>query len=160
MSMLFIDPSPQPQPVQAPVQANVPRWEHFAHQADIGIRGYGRTLEEAFVQTALALTAVITEPRCVEAHSAVTLECRAPDQELLLIDWLNALIFEMATRHQLYCGFDVHIHGQHLHATAWGEPLDIDRHQPAVEVKGATFTALRVAEIEPDVWLAQCVVDV
>lgn len=160
MNLLFIDThTPQPPPNALP-QPTVPRWEHFAHQADIGVRGYGRTPEEAFAQTALALTAVITEPQRIEAHSAVTLECRAPDLELLLVDWLNALIFEMATRHQLFCAFDVHIHGHHLHATVWGETLEVWRHQPVVEAKGATFTALRVAEVEPDVWMAQCVIDV
>ena len=37
------------------------RWEHFHHESDIGIRGFGSTREKAFEQAALALTAVITE---------------------------------------------------------------------------------------------------
>jgi SHS2 domain-containing protein len=135
-------------------------WEHFPHAADIGVRGYGRTPDEAFAQAALAMMAVIAEPRRIEAHEAITLDCRAPDLELLLTDWLNALIFTMATRHLLFCCFDVHITGHHLRATAWGEPLDAARHQPAVEIKGATFTELRVACLGPELWLAQCVVDV
>ena len=139
---------------------HAPSWEHFAHQADIGVRGYGHCPEEAFNQTALALIAVITDPRCIEPHETLTLECRAPDLELLLVDWLNALIFEIATRHMLFCAFDVSIKGHHLHATAWGETIDPARHQPAVEVKGATFTELHVRAIEPDLWMAQCVVDV
>lgn len=147
-------------PEQFPAPKPTVGWEHFAHAADIGVRGYGRTPDEAFAQTALALTAVITDPLRIQAHCAITLECRAPDLELLLVDWLNALIFEMATRHLLFCAFDVHIHGHHLHATAWGEALDIARHQPTVEVKGATFTELRVTANGPDAWLAQCVVDV
>ena len=146
-----------PPPSAAPT---APRWEHFAHAADIGVRGYGRTPDEAFAQAALAMMAVIADPERIEAHQTVTLECRAPDLELLLTDWLNALVFAMATRHMLFCGFDVHITGHHLHATAWGEPLDAERHQPAVEVKGATFTELRVACLDSELWLAQCVVDV
>lgn len=151
------DRSPGPPPRVPPM---APSWEHFAHAADIGVRGYGRTPDEAFAQAALAMIAVITEPQRIEAHETVTLECRAPDLELLLADWLNALVFTMATRHLLFCGFDVHITGHHLHATVWGEPLDTARHQPAVEVKGATFTELRVASLDPGLWLAQCVVDV
>jgi SHS2 domain-containing protein len=143
-----------------PPESRPPCWEHFAHAADIGVRGYGRTPDEAFAQAALAMMAVITDPQRIEAHETVTLECRAPDLELLLADWLNALVFTMATRHLLFCGFDVQISGHHLHATAWGEPLDALRHQPAVEVKGATFTELRVACLGPELWLAQCVVDV
>ncbi|HWS02470.1 MAG TPA: archease [Gammaproteobacteria bacterium] len=141
-------------------QPHAPSWEHFAHQADIGVRGYGHCPEEAFNQTALALIAVITDPRCIEPHETLTLECRAPDLELLLVDWLNALIFEIATRHMLFCAFDVSIKGHHLHATAWGETIDPARHQPAVEVKGATLTELHVEAIEEDLWMAQCVVDV
>jgi SHS2 domain-containing protein len=43
-------------------------WEHFSHDADIGIRGIGATKEEAFEQVAIALTAVITDPHCVAAQ--------------------------------------------------------------------------------------------
>lgn len=50
--------------------------------------------------------------------------------------------------------------GEHLTATAWGEPVDIARHQPAVGIKGATYTELKVAKIESGEGLAQCIVDV
>ena len=135
-------------------------WEHFAHAADVGVRGYGRDPGEAFAQTALAMMAVIANPQQIEAREAIRIECRAPDLELLLVDWLNELIYEIATRHMLFCAFDVHLLGHHLQATVWGERLDPARHQPAVELKGATYTELRVAEQRPDLWVAQCVVDV
>lgn len=135
------------------------RWEHFAHEADMGVRGIGRTREEAFAQAALALTAVITDPANVRAVEPVTVTADAPDDELLLVDWLNALIYEMATRHLLFARFEVHLTDHHLDAHAWGEPVVNERHQPSVEVKGATYTALRVAQ-ENGMWIAQCVVDV
>jgi len=135
------------------------RWEHFAHAADMGVRGIGATKHEAFEQAALALTAVITDPAAVAPKAAIAIECEAPDDELLFVDWLNALVYEMATRHWLFGRFEVRLDGRRLQARAWGEPTDIARHQPAVEVKGATYTALRVAK-ENDVWVAQCVVDV
>lgn len=135
-------------------------WEHFHHQADIGVRGIGPSLAEAFEQAALALTAVITDLAWVRAEIPVSIQCEAPDRELLLADWLNALIFEMATRRMLFARFQVSIRDQRLEATAWGELVDPPRHQPAVEVKGATYTELRVAEVPGDRWLAQCVVDV
>ena len=135
------------------------RWEHFTHDADMGVRGIGRTREEAFVQAAFALTAVITDPANVRTVEPVAIEASAPDDEMLLVDWLNALIYEMATRLLLFARFDVRIDDHHLHATAWGEPVVNERHEPAVEVKGATYTALRVAN-ENGIWIAQCVVDV
>lgn len=134
-------------------------WEHFAHGADIGVRGLGATKAEAFEQAALALTAVITEPQGVAAQQTVQIRCEAPDDELLLADWLNALIYEMAVRRMLFGGFHVELDGTRLTAQARGEPVSVPRHHPAVEVKGATYTTLRVAPVEGG-WLAQTVVDV
>ena len=135
-------------------------WEHFAHGADIGIRGIGPTKEAAFEQIALALTSVVTDLKLRAAERAVPIACEAPSDDLLLVDWLNALVYEMATRRMLFSAFVVTIEDSRLHATAWGEPVDRIRHEPAVEVKGATYTALRVERLEDGHWLAQCVVDV
>jgi SHS2 domain-containing protein len=136
------------------------RWEHFPHAADVGVRGFGATPEQAFEQAALALTAVVTEPAAVAATEMISLSCEAPDRELLLADWLNALVYEMATRGMLFSRFEVWLEGERLKAKAWGEAVDIARHHPAVEVKGATYTSLRVAQQPDGGWLAQCVVDV
>jgi tRNA nucleotidyltransferase (CCA-adding enzyme) len=135
-------------------------WEHFHHVADIGVRGEGVSLAEAFAQAALALTAVITDPALVDSRRAVTIRCEAPDRELLLVDWLNALVYEMSTRGMLFARFEVSIDDNGLSATAWGEPIDPRRHRPAVEVKGATYTELRVGQGADGHWFAQCVVDV
>jgi tRNA nucleotidyltransferase (CCA-adding enzyme) len=142
------------------VAATRPHWEHFPHLADMGVRGTGPTLAAAFEQAALAMTAVATDPARVAAVQAVEIACEAPDDELLLVDWLNALILEMAARHLLFGRFAVRIDGHRLHATAWGEPVDPARHQPAVEIKGATYTELKIGRNEAGQWLAQCVVDV
>jgi SHS2 domain-containing protein len=135
-------------------------WEHFPHAADIGIRGIGATREEAFEQAALAMTAVVTDPASIEAKRAVEIAREAPDDELLLADWLNALVYEMVTLNMIFGRFSVRLDGGRLAATAWGEPLDALRHHPAVEVKGATYTALSVARRDDGAWVAQCVVDV
>ena len=120
------------------------RWQHFAHDADVGVRGIGADKETAFEQAALALTAAVADPASVAAREAVEIACSAPDDGLLLADWLNALIYEMATRNMLFGRFSVRIDGGRLTATAWGEPIEMARHSPAVEVKGATLTALEV----------------
>jgi SHS2 domain-containing protein len=135
-------------------------WEHFPHQADVGVRGLGATLEQAFEQTALALTAVITDLEIVAPKDVLQISCMAPNAELLLVDWLNSLIFEMVTRNMLFSRFEVHLDENHLDATVWGEALEVARHHPAVEIKGATYTALKVAQQPDGGWLAQCVVDV
>ena len=135
-------------------------WEHFAHGADAGVRGIGPTKEAAFEQIALALTGVITDLKSVRPNVAVKIACEAPTDDLLLVDWLNALVYEMATRKMLFSRFDVRVNDHSLHATAWGEPIEVARHQPAAEVKGTTYTELPVKRDEEGRWVAQCVVDV
>ena len=135
-------------------------WQTFPHEADIGVRGTGATLEEAFAGAALALTAAICDPATVLPKQSLSIDCEAPDLELLLVDWLNALIYRMATRHLLFARFEVRIAGTRLHATAWGEAVDVVRHQPATEAKGVSFCALQVAQQADGQWLAQAVVDV
>lgn len=135
-------------------------WQHFHHMADIGVHGFGASVAEAFEQAALAMMAVITAPEGVRQNDLVEVTCAAPDLELLLVDWLNAWVFEMAVRHMLFSRFQVTLADEGLRGLGWGEPVDRARHQPAVEIKGATYTELRVWKDADGTWHAQCVVDV
>ena len=135
------------------------RWEHFPHDADVGVRGRGATLAEAFEQAAVALTAIVTDAKIAEKNSA-EVSCEAPDVELLLVDWLNAIIYEMAVRNMIFGRFKVTLSDTSLQGAMWGETVDQAKHSPACEPKGATYTALRVAQ-EPDgTWSAACIIDV
>lgn len=136
------------------------RWEHFEHDADIGLRAVAATRAGLFEAMGKALTAVVTDPAVVRPVRAVTIRCSAPDETVLMVDWLNALIYEMATRGMLFSAWRVRLDGCKLEAQVEGEPVDRARHQPAVEVKGATFTALSVERDSDGQWHAQCVVDV
>lgn len=138
----------------------MPGWEHFEHQADIGVRGRGRTEAEAFEQAALALMAVSVDPARIAGIERVEVRCEAPDLELLLVDWLSRLVYEMSARRLLFGRFDVRLDGCRLEGTAWGEHADPARHDPGVEVKGVSYLALRVGPDPQGGWVAQCVVDV
>jgi len=135
-------------------------WEHFSHVADVGVRGFGATLADSFEQAALAMMAVIAELKTVSPDEVVDIHCQAPDIELLLVDWLNAIVFEMATRKMLFGEFHVRIDGTVLEGRALGEKINVSRHSPSAEIKGATFSELEVARAADGVWHAQCVVDV
>lgn len=139
-------------------------WAHFQHMADIGVHGWGATPVEAFEQAALALTAVITDLESVHPDTAVELACKGTDLELLLVDWLNACIYAMGVRKMLFSRFAIDLQEDGLEGRAWGEAVVVDRHHPAVEIKGATYTALEVGqEVDQAVdarWHARCVVDV
>lgn len=133
--------------------------ELFPHGADIGVRGVAETKSAAFEQAALAMTSAVTDPGLVRPLTSVPIACDGADDELLLVEWLNALVYEMATRRMLFSRFSVRIDGDALTGQAWGEPVETARHHPAAEIKGATFTEIRIAE-EDGRWVAQCVVDV
>ena len=135
-------------------------WTHFPHEGDVGVRGFGAEPAEAFANAARAMTAVLVPLEEIACDQVVEIACEAPDLEVLLLDWLNAVIYEMATRGMVFGDFRVAISGGRLGATAFGEPVDVVRHAPSVELKGATFTQLRVAQEADGRWLAQCVVDV
>ena len=136
-----------------------PHWPHFEHRADIGIRGFGNNPAEAFAQAALAMSAIITDLSLIAASQKIHIVCEEAEQDLLFVDWLNAIVYEMSTRKMLFSRFEIAVDNGRLNASAWGEAIDVKRHQPAVEIKGATYTELAVYESNGE-WIAQCVVDV
>src|SRR3974377_6120 len=97
--------------------------ELFPHGADVGVRGIGPTREAAFEQAALALSSAVTDPGRIASQEAVEVTCEAPDDTYLLLDWLNALIYEMAVRRLVFGRFAVSIEGCRLHCRARGEPV-------------------------------------
>ena len=135
-------------------------WEHFEHDADIGLRATASSREGLFEAMAEALTALVANPEEIRPVEPVSIRCEAPDDALLLIDWLNALIYEMATRKMLFSNWRVSIDDHVLDAVATGEPVERARHKPVVEVKGATYTALSVDRDSAGTWHGQCIVDV
>jgi SHS2 domain-containing protein len=149
----------------AKASVSVRGWEHFAHDADIGLCGWGATVAEAFEQAGQALTAAVTDA-AILPHTSVEVHCEAPDIELLFVEWLNAIIYEMAVQKLLFGGFTVRIDGERLQGTLWGEPIDVRAcarlrtKRSICEPKGATYTALKVAKSPDGIWSACCVVDV
>jgi SHS2 domain-containing protein len=132
----------------------------FPHGADIGVRGVGNTRAIAFAQAAAALATAVVDPGIVAATDVIRIVCAAPDDRLLLYDWLNAVIYEMAVRQMVFARFEVSVEGHRLEGRAWGEAIDPGRHAPAVEPKGATMTGLKVEQARDGSWIAECIVDV
>ena len=134
-------------------------YETFEHEADIGIRGFGHSLEESFENSARALYSVMVNIDRIEPKEKRTLSASAPDRELLFVEWLNALLSLSDIERMVFSKFEVKFSGMSLMGTAWGEALDRKRHETHVEVKGATYHLLKVAE-ENGCFVSQCVVDV
>jgi tRNA nucleotidyltransferase (CCA-adding enzyme) len=132
----------------------------FPHGADIGVRGVGASRAAAFAQAATALAAAMVDLEKVAPKDVVSISCTAPNDRLLLYDWLNAVIYEMAVRRLVFCRFEVSLQGQNMQGRAWGETINLSRHAPAVEPKGATMTGLKVEQGPDGTWVAECIVDV
>jgi SHS2 domain-containing protein len=137
-----------------------PPYETFEHGADIGVRGRGGTMAEAFENGAAAMfSLMVADLDSVVRKTETEISCESFDTEGLFTAWLNALLAEADLQRMLFRNFQVTIEGQRLRALVKGEPFDPSRHERGVEVKGATFTELAVRE-ENGEWIAQCVVDV
>ena len=135
------------------------RYETFEHEADIGIRGFGRTMEQAFESAAVALYSVMVNIGSIEPNDLRTVSVTAPDPELLFVEWLNALLSLSDIERMVFSRFEVTITGMSLTGRARGEHLDQVRHQPRLEIKAATYHMLSVKK-EHELFVAQCVVDV
>jgi len=137
-----------------------PGYETFEHGADIGIRGIGRTLEEAFVNAAKALfSLMVVNLEEVRPERKVSLQAEGESLEELFLDWLNRLLAEAGIENLVFSEFGCSIKDLRLSGWAAGEPIDPSRHELGEEVKGATYTMLKVYQ-EGGFWIAQCVVDV
>jgi SHS2 domain-containing protein len=139
-------------------------FEQFEHGADVGVRGFGSTAAEAFEGAAAALFGLLAERPAVRPRVEEPVEVEAPGLEELLVAYLNELISIADTRGLVFGDFTVEIRGGgtgpfRLTGRARGEPFDPARHEFTVVPKGATYTGLRVAQVQGR-WVAQCVVDV
>lgn len=134
--------------------------EVFEHTADLGLRIRAGDLETLFVEAAEALfTAIVEDLASVRPSQQIEIELPADEREYLLFDWLNELLYRYETEHLLFGRFEVKLDEAGLHGTAWGEPLDRDRHSLSHEVKAITYHALKV-EQTADGWLAELIVDI
>lgn len=135
-------------------------WEQYSHPADMGIRGFGPTREEAFAQAALAMTAIVTPPEKIKPKEMVDVVCEEDDDEMLFWFWLSAVLYEMGTRNMLFNRFEIEAFEGGLKARLSGEEVNVRRHAPAVEVKAVTYADLKVHQRSDGQWVAQCIVDV
>jgi SHS2 domain-containing protein len=135
-------------------------YETFEHTADLGLRIRAPDLDALFVEAARALfSALVEDLNSVQPLHRHDLQLSGDDKAYLLFDWLNELLYRFDTEHRLFSRFEVHIEGDQLRGSAWGEPLDRARHALEHEVKAITYHGLRVEPAEGG-WLAEVIVDI
>jgi SHS2 domain-containing protein len=136
------------------------RFEMTDHTADIGITAYGTDVRELFVNAALALFSLITEPESVEEKLHLDLEVGSEDRDSLLVEWLNELIYVFDVKHILFNRFDIKsLAYNELRVTCYGEDFDPTRHKLKIGVKAATYHMLSL-DRNNDGYRAQIILDV
>ena len=120
-------------------------FEIVNHTADVGIRAYGADMNEAFANAAKGLFSLITELDDVEEVVHRDTELTAPDQESLLVAWLNELIYFFDTENILFKRFDIaRLNNTHLKARSYGHKVDSSKHKLKTGVKAATYHMLKI----------------
>ncbi len=123
-----------------------PPFETFDHTADVGIVAHGATLAEAFANAAKAMFSLMVDLDRVEAREEHRVEAQADDREGLLVAWLAELLYVSEVENLVFGRFDVErLSDTEISARAFGEPLDLERHNPKLMIKAVTRHMLQVA---------------
>lgn len=134
------------------------KYGYFDHDADIGIIGKGKSIEEAFESAAAAMFSIMVNADALNCRELIEVEFEEEDSEFALVEWLNKLLAVSHMKHLALGQFALHQEGNVWRGKAWGEKWQRDLER-GTEVKGATLTMLSV-EKKDDHWEARCVVDV
>ena len=120
-------------------------FEIVDHTADVGIVAYGADVSQAFANAAKALFSLITELDDVEEFLHRDIELTAPDEESLLVEWLNELIYLFDTENIVFKRFDItKPNNTQLKARSYGEKVDSSKHRLKTGVKAATYHMLKI----------------
>ena len=121
-------------------------FELFDHTADVGVIAYGADMKQAFANAARALFSLITELEDVAESLHRDIEVTAADEEGLLVEWLNELIYLFDAEGIIFKRFEItDLNTKQLRARVYGERVDPERHKLKTGVKAATYYTLKVA---------------
>lgn len=134
--------------------------ELFEHTADLGLRATAADLDALFAEAAQCLfSAIVEDPAAIRMTDEAAIAIAGTDREFLLFDWLRELLVRFDADRMLFGRFAVKVRDDGLSATAWGEPVDPERHALSREVKAITYHELKVEPIAEG-WLAEVIVDI
>lgn len=140
-------------------------YSYIEHIADIGITAQGMTIEEAFEQGVEAMLGLMFVLEGIKETRGVHITAKARETDLLFVEVLNEVLSvqgrdNLALRRLKADG--IRGDGRHFtfSGTAYGEPLDLERHEVKTEVKGATYAGLRYSRRLDGGHVLSCVLDV
>ena len=120
-------------------------FEILDHTADVGIIAYGSNINEAFANAAKGMFSLITDLGDIEESEYRDTELTAPDQESLLVEWLNELIYLFDVENMLFKRFDIiQLSETHLKARSYGHKVDSSKHKLRMGIKAVTYHMLKI----------------
>ena len=138
----------------------MPHFDIIDHTADIGITAYGNDHAEVFSTAAHAMFSLITELDNVEEKVSCQIEKTEDGMEVLLVSWLNELLYIYETEHMLLKRFDIiHLDKKHIEAIAWGEKIDRAKHLLTTDIKAATYHLLSIERTQDGGYAARVIFD-
>ncbi len=136
-------------------------YELFEHTADIGVRGYGKTIEESFEEAAKAMISILVDLDTIESKKTIKITAEADSKEELLFEFLNEILAQIDIEGMIFREFKItKMEGNKLEAELTGEEFNPKKHHAKTQVKAATYSQLKVYKDEKGRWVSQCIVDV
>ncbi len=135
-------------------------FEFINHTADIGIIAYGNDIKEAFANAAVALFSIIIDLDTVKENLHHDIKLSADNQESLLVEWLNELIYLFDAEYLIFRRFEIdRLTKDKLEARCFGEKVEPSRHKIKRGVKAATYHMLKIDK-ENGTYKVQVIFDV
>ena len=120
-------------------------FEIIDHTADIGIVAYGTDIKQVFANAALGLFSLMADPDDFSEGIKRDLELSAEDVEVLLVEWLNELIYIFDVEHIFFKRFEIDkLTSNQIRARCFGEKIKPGQHKLKREVKAATYHMLQI----------------
>ncbi len=124
-------------------------YEFLEHTADVGVKAYGKTLDEAFANAGHGMFDLLTDHSAISSVGAYTIKLSAEDKEQLLVDFLSELLFLQSAYNVVFGSIQVQLSDTALTAQIAGEPYSAEKHKQGVEIKAVTYHMLEVHENSP-----------
>tara|TARA_Y100000310_G_scaffold272474_1_gene287438 strand:- start:4698 stop:5117 length:420 start_codon:yes stop_codon:yes gene_type:complete len=138
------------------------KYKFLDHTADVLFEAYGKTLEELFINAALAVQEIQVDIRTVKPKITKKISLKESKLDLLLFEFLQELIFLKDSEQLFFSNFKVKITKNRkysLEATCKGERLNLERHKLGVDTKAITFHEFELKELKSG-YKARVIVDI
>ncbi|MDO5824955.1 MAG: archease [Methanosphaera sp.] len=124
------------------------RFNYFDTTADIGIEVVTDSLEDAFINSALATMNLVTDTDKIQNAKSVDVKIVSEDLYALLYDWITEVIMLMNCDYFIAKDYELNIkdedNGYTLSATLHGDTYDTDRYNYKTEVKAITYHLMQI----------------